>query len=130
MRSATHTITIDAPRDDVFAFLADGANLPRWAPNFATAVRPDGDGWIVDQGTGELRVALPANRELGTIDLVITLPSGARRAVYLRVLPNGDGAEFLFTLFHSDSRSDDDVARQNAEVAEELRRAKALCESR
>jgi hypothetical protein len=130
MRSHTHTITVDAPRDDVLAFIADGTNLPRWAPNFATAVRPDGDGWIVGEGTGEIRVEIPVNHELGTTDLHLTLPGGDRRVVHLRVLPNGTGAEVLFTLFHSDSRSDDDVERQNSEVAEELRRLKVLCEAR
>jgi hypothetical protein len=128
MRSATLTITIAAPRDDVFAFLADGANLPAWASNFAPAIRPNGDGWIVNQGAVEIGLEIPANRELGTVDLHITLPSGARRAVYLRVLPNGEGAEVLFTLFHSDLRTDDDIARQNDEVAEELRRVKAIFE--
>lgn len=130
MRSDTHSITIDAPRDDVLAFVADGANLPRWAPNFASAIRPDGDGWIVGSGDAEIRLDIPVHRELGTVDLHITLPNGGRRAVYLRVLPNAGGAEVLFTAFHSDSRTDEDIARQNAEIEDELRLLKSLCESR
>ena len=128
MRSDTQTITIDAPRSDVFAFLADAANLPRWAPNFATTVRPDGDGWIVEQGASEVRLRLEASVELGTLDLHVTPPDGRTRTVYGRVLPNAAGAELLFTMFHSDSRTDADIARQNAEVADELRRVKTLCE--
>jgi len=38
----------------VFAFVADPDNLPRWAPGFASAVRPDGDRWIVTSGETEL----------------------------------------------------------------------------
>jgi hypothetical protein len=129
MRSDTQTITIDAPRADVFAFVADATNLPRWAPNFATTVRPDGDGWIVGQGGSEVRLRLEAAAELGTVDLHVTPPDGRTRTVYGRVLPNAAGAEFLFTMFHSDSRTDADIARQNAEVADELRRVKTLCES-
>ena len=128
MRSDTQTITIEAPRANVFAFLADAANLPRWAPNFATAVRPDGEGWIVEQGGSEVRLRLEASAELGTVDLHVTPPDGRTRTVFGRVLPNAGGAEFLFTMFHSDSRSDADIARQNAEVREELRLVKALCE--
>lgn len=129
MRSDTRTITIDAPRADVLAFLADGANLPRWAPNFATAVRRDGDDWIVENPGGELRVRLAVDRGLGTFDLHFTPADGRERSIFGRVLPNGGGSEFLFTLFHSDSRSDEDVARANAEVGEELRRLKAFCEA-
>jgi hypothetical protein len=129
MRSDTQTVTVDAPRADVLAFLADARNLPRWAPNFATSVRPDGDGWVVDQDGVELRLRMAVSPELGTVDLHVSTPGGAGRAAFGRVLPNGNGAEFLFTLFHPDSRSDDDVARQSAEVTQELRRVKALCES-
>ena len=128
MRSDTQTITIEAPRANVFAFLADAANLPRWAPNFATAVRPDGDGWIVEQGGSEVRLRLEASAELGTVDLHVTPPDGRTRTAFGRVLPNAGGAEFLFTMFHSDSRSDADIARQSAEVREELRLVKTLCE--
>ena len=130
MRSNTQTITIDAPRADVLAFLADASNLPRWAPNFAAAVRPDGDGWIVEQGGSEVRLRLEVSLELGTVDLHVTPPDGRTRTVFGRVLSNAAGAEFLFTMFHSDSRTDADIARQNAEVEEELRRVKALCEPR
>jgi hypothetical protein len=129
MRSDTQTITIDAPRADVLAFLADAGNLPRWAPNFAPTVRPDGDAWIVGQGGSEVRLRLEVSAELGTVDLHVTPPDGRTRTVYGRVLPNAAGAEFLFTMFHSDSRTDVDIARQNAEVADELRRVKTLCES-
>jgi len=129
MRSDTQTITIDAPRADVFAFLADARNLPRWAPNFAAAVRPDGDGWIVGQGGSEVRLRLEVSDEPGTVDLHVTPPDGRTRTVYGRVLPNAAGAEFLFTMFHSDSRTEADIARQNTEVAEELRLVKTLCES-
>ena len=129
MRSDTRTITIDAPPADVVAFLADATNLPRWATNFASAVRPDGGGWIVEAGGGEARLRLAVNAELGTVDLHITPPDGRERSVYGRVLPNAGGAEYLFTLFHSDSRTDADIARAGAEVQEELRRLKELCEA-
>jgi Polyketide cyclase / dehydrase and lipid transport len=130
VRSDTRTITIGAPRDDVFAFLADPTNLPSWAPAFASAVHRDGDDWIVVQGPIELRLRVAADLERGTVDLHVTPPDGTSRTAYGRVLPNGDGAEYLFTLFHSDSRSDEQVARQAAEMEEELRRVKTLCELR
>jgi hypothetical protein len=130
MRSDTQSITIDAARADVVAFLADARNLPRWAPNFAGAVRPDGDGWIVEQGGSEVRLRLQVDAGLGTVDLHVTPPDGRTRTVFGRVLPNAAGAEFLLTMFHSDSRTEDDIARQKAEVAGELGLVKTICERR
>jgi hypothetical protein len=130
MRSDTQTITIDAPRADVFVFLADAMNLPRWAPNFAGAVRPDGQGWIVEQGGSEVRLRLEVDAELGTVDLHVTSPDGRTRTVFGRVLPNAAGSELLLTMFHSDSRTEADIARQRAEVAGELGLVKAICERR
>jgi len=129
MRSDTQTITIDAPPAAVLAFLADATNLPRWASNFAGAVRPDGDGWIVESGGGEARLRLAVNAEVGTVDLHVTPADGRERSVFGRVLPNAAGAEFLFTLFHSDSRTEADVARAAAGVRVELNALKALCET-
>lgn len=130
MRSDTQTITIDTPPAGVLAFLADATNLPRWASNFATAVRPDGDGWIVESGGGEARLRVAVNAEVGTVDLHVTPPDGRERSVYGRVLANAGGAEFLLTLFHSDRRTDADIARATAEVRDELQALKALCEAR
>jgi len=47
MRSDTQGVRIAAAPEEVWAFVADGANLPRWAIGFAKSVRPDRSGWTV-----------------------------------------------------------------------------------
>jgi hypothetical protein len=47
MRSDTQSVTIAADPERVFAFVADGSSLPRWAIGFAKSARPDGSGWTV-----------------------------------------------------------------------------------
>ena len=42
MRNATVTAVIDAPREQVFAYLADPEHLPEWATEFAREVRREG----------------------------------------------------------------------------------------
>jgi uncharacterized protein YndB with AHSA1/START domain len=129
MRAVTRSTTIDAPTGGVFSYLADAANLPSWAPAFATTVEPDGDAWVVGQGDARLGLRILADRERGTVDLRVTPPNGRESTVYMRVLPNGSGSELLFTLFFSDSRTDEELARQAAEVEAELARVRTACEA-
>lgn len=44
MPSAQHTVTINRPREKVFAFVADKNNDPRWRPGVAEIGRVSGDG--------------------------------------------------------------------------------------
>src|SRR5260370_4682897 len=53
MRSDTQSVTIAAAPGQVLAFVADGANLPRWAIGFARSLRPGPSGWILGTAQGE-----------------------------------------------------------------------------
>src|SRR4051812_22185086 len=116
--SATRSISISAPPHTVLDFVSDARTLPRWAPAFARAVRPDGDHWVVDTGEGEIHVAVDVSREQGTIDIVST--TDPRRGVFTRVLSNGEGSEYLFTQFFPDGTTEEAIARQVAVVEGEL----------
>jgi uncharacterized protein YndB with AHSA1/START domain len=41
----TKTVSIDAPVERVFKYLADAANWPKWAIVNVKAVKPAGDAW-------------------------------------------------------------------------------------
>jgi hypothetical protein len=127
VRSETRTRTIAAPPSAVLDVLGDARNLPRWAPAFARSVRQSGDHWVVDSGAGELVVDLRVAREQGTVDL--TSSTDRRRGAFLRVLPNADGSECLFTLFFGDGTPDEAVAAQMATVEDELARIASLAEA-
>lgn len=125
-RAETRTISVNAPPDAVLELVGDPCNLPRWAPAFARAVRPDGDDWLIATGEGETRITLRVSREHGTVDLLAA--ANPDRGAFSRVVPNGRGSEYLFTLFFSDDTDEDAVARQMAVVEQELRAVRALCE--
>jgi hypothetical protein len=122
-RAETRSISIQAPPDAVLDVVGDARAQPRWAPNFATTVRAEGDYWRVND---ELLINLRVERELGTVDIlrVERPPLGA----YSRVMPNGDGSEYQFTLFFPDSVEEAAITRQMTVVEEELRAVRALCE--
>jgi polyketide cyclase/dehydrase/lipid transport protein len=121
-RSETRQISIPAPPGKVLDVVGDAQALPRWAPNFATTVRAEDGHWVVND---ELHVDLRVDRELGTVDILRPKlpPTGA----YSRVVPNGEGSEYLFTLFFPDGAEEAAITKQMATVEEELRAVRELC---
>ena len=103
-RSETRTISIAAPPRAVLDVVGDPRRFPDWAPAFARSVRPEGDDWLVNTGTGEARVRVVVAAEQGTVDV---LDAGRpSRGAFLRVLPNGEGSELVFTLFFPDDAAE------------------------
>lgn len=51
------------------------------------------------------------------------------RGAFCRVLPNGGGSEFLFTLFFQRGASELAIGQQMSVVEEELRAVRNICES-
>jgi len=122
-RSETRSIAIAAPPETVLDYVGDARTLPDWAPAFTRSVHAEGEHWRVDAGLIDVRVS----RERGTVDIVSV--SEPARGVYTRVLPNGEGSEYLFTQFFPDGMREDDVDRQLEVVEAELRAVRAACEA-
>jgi hypothetical protein len=126
-RAETRSISIAAPPAAVLAVVADPRRLPEWAPAFARGVQPDGDDWLVDTGEGRARITVRVSPEHGTVDLLrATDPT---RGAFSRVVHNGDGSEYLFTLVFADGATEAAVSRQMATVETELEAVRALCEA-
>lgn len=122
----TQSISIAAPPQDVFELVADPYALPRWAPGFARTVRPDGDHWIIENDQGETRMTVRASRDHGTVDLLSA--EDPRQGAFTRVLPNGEGSEYQFTLLLPAELADEAVAQQLTIVESELQAVRTLCE--
>lgn len=97
--SRTLTVAIDCPAAEVYAFVADGANLPRWAAGLGTGARPVDGGWEVptEAGTAFLRYA--DDNVFGVLDHTVRLPRGGEVYVPMRVIADGTGSLVLFTVF-------------------------------
>jgi hypothetical protein len=128
MRSDTQTTTISASPDDVIAFVGDGANLPRWAIGFATAVRRNEAGWIVTTGQGDVPTSIAVDASAGTVDFHMRPAPGVEAAAYARAVPNGEGTEFVFTQFQQPGTPDEVFDQLVAAVGHELGVLKALLE--
>ena len=104
---------IDRSPEDVYAFASDPANLPAWA-----AVIGLGD-----------RVAFAPRNEFGVLDHVVTTASGETVAVPMRVIPDGAGAEVVFTVRRLPGMTDADLDRDVGLVAADLGTLKRVLES-
>jgi uncharacterized protein YndB with AHSA1/START domain len=80
--SLTLSVAIDAPPAAVYDYAVNPANLPKWAAGI-----PKG-----------AKVEFAERNHLGILDHVVTLPSGERVMVPLRVRAKEEGSEVVFTL--------------------------------
>jgi hypothetical protein len=133
MRSDTKAITIPASFETAFAFLTDPANLPRWAVGFARAIRREGETWLVTTAQGEFPIHYEVDAGHGVIDYHLMPAPGVEAVAYSRLVPNGEGVEYVFTQFQAPGMPDAVFAGQVTALAEELAilpailRAQAAC---
>jgi len=105
----------------VYDFASRPENMQLWASGLAAGLTPDGDDWIADGGPiGNVRVRFAPPNEFGVIDHTVTLPDGLRVENALRVVPNGDGAEVMFTLLRQAGMDDAAFAADAAHIARDL----------
>jgi hypothetical protein len=130
MRCDTQTVTIGAAPKDVLGFVGDGQNLPRWAIGFAKSVQPDSGDWVVTTGQGEVPLSIAVDKVTGTVDFRIEAVPGQVATAYARVVPNGEGSEFIFTQMQQPGVPDEMFDGLVAAVGHELTALKAIMEVR
>ena len=128
MRADTKTISIDASPRDVTRFLADPANLPRWAVGFAKAVRRENGGWKVETAGGEMALRIDADTATGIVDFVMSPRPGLEILAASRVVPRGSACEYVFTQFQAAGMSDEAFGKSIQALEHELKVLKAIAE--
>ena len=108
MQARTVTAVLDAPREQVFRYLADVENLPAWATEFARELKFEDGKTKVVNGLGEFYFSIEADPETGVIDMYAG-PTEEELAVFpTRVvgLPGGKVA-YSFTMFQGPEMPDE-----------------------
>ena len=122
-------VYIARPPAEVYEFASDPRNLPRWAAGLARSeVKRDGDEWIADAPFGKVRVRFVRRNSFGVMDHDVKLESGVTIHNPMRVVPNGEGSEFVFTLIRQPGMSDGQFAKDKAAVENDLKTLKDLLE--
>ena len=108
MTSRTVTALLDAPKEEVFDFLSQVVNLPKWASEFARELKyEDGKAKVVN-GLGEFYVSIDADPDTGVIDMYAG-PTETELALFptrVVALPAG-GSAFSFTMFQGAEMPDE-----------------------
>ena len=121
MRHHTVTTIFPAPREEVFTYLADIANLPEWASQFARELKlVDGRHKVVN-GLGEFFVEIHADARSGVIDMLAGPHEDALQLFPSRVVPLGDaGSAFTFTMFQAPDQPDQEFEGQYQSLLREF----------
>jgi hypothetical protein len=127
MRHHTVTATFAASRDEVFAYLADIDNLPKWATEFARELKLVDGRYKVVNGLGEFFFEIRADPESGLIDMLAGLNEDALQLFPTRVVPLGDGGSaFTFTMFQAPGQPDEKFEGQYHSLLRELENLELL----
>jgi hypothetical protein len=123
-------VSIERAADAVYAYVTDPANLSMWAAGLAEVpVREVAGEWVADSPLGRVVVAFVAWNDLGVADHDVTLPSGETVRNPMRVVPNGDGCDVVFSVRRRPEMSDADFAADTDAVARDLAALRSIMEA-
>jgi len=129
-RSRHISIGIDRPASAVYDFAADPLNLPRWAAGLAgSTVERDGERWFTESPMGRVTFAFVPHNDFGVLDHDVTLPSGETVYNPLRVIPDGEGCEVVFTLRQRAGMTDEKFELDANAVAQDLTTLRSLLDA-
>ena len=122
------SISINHPADEVYEFASNPENLPKWAAGISGSVKNVNGDWIAESPMGRVKVKFADKNRFGILDHDVTLPSGETFYNPMRVFPNEDGSELVFTLYQRPGMSDRDFRNDEEQIKADLEKLKALIE--
>jgi hypothetical protein len=130
MESRTLSVSIGRRPGEVYRFVADPRNFPKWAKAFCKSVREVAGRWVVETPAGEVGMRLVEENELGVLDHFVTVSPGKEVYVPMRVVANGEGSEVVFTVFRMEGISEEQFAEDVGMVERDLAALKDVLEKR
>ncbi|MDF0751848.1 SRPBCC family protein [Marinobacter sp. 71-i] len=123
------TIYIDRSPRDVYEFASNPENLPRWAAGLAgSEVKRAGSVWVAEAPFGRVKITFAEKNTFGVMDHDVELDSGVVVHNPMRVVPNGGGSEFMFTLMRQPYMSEEQFVEDKRAVEKDLRTLKEFLE--
>lgn len=124
------SVSIQRTPEAVYAFASQPENLPQWAAGLARSeLKKVGDNWIAEAPFGTVKIRFAAQNNFGVMDHEVELESGLVVYNPMRVVPNGQGSEFIFSLLRQPDMSDTDFVADKQAIESDLATLKALLET-
>jgi carbon monoxide dehydrogenase subunit G len=128
LQSRTLSVSIERPPADVYDFVSNPENLPKWAPGLCRSVRRSEGQWIVETPDGPVKFRFVERNELGVLDHSVSPAPGLEIMNPMRVVPNGSGSEVIFTVFQRPGMSAEQFTEDTGLVERDLRTLKTILE--
>jgi hypothetical protein len=127
--SRTFSVSINHEWKALYALIWRPEFFPRWASGLSKSdLRRQGDMWVTDGPDGPISIRFTDHNDYGIMDHHVVIDAGSEIYVPLRVIPNGDGAEVVLTLFRQPDMDEDRFSSDVKCVMRDLRKLKALIE--
>lgn len=129
MRESLHlSAYVDRSAADVYAYAVDPAHLPLWAAGLSAGIERREGRWVSRSPMGEVEVRFAPQNPYGVLDHEVTLPDGTAVANPMRVIPDGERCEVVFTLRRRADTTDEAFAADAVAVRTDLASLKAILE--
>ena len=122
------SVSINRPADQVYEFVSNPENLPKWATGLSSYIKNVNGDWIAESPMGRVKIKFTDKNKSGILDHDVTLPSGAKVYNPMRVFPNNNGSELIFTLYRRPDMSGQMFAEDVKAVTRDLDKLKTLLE--
>ena len=122
------SVSILRAPQDVYRLASNPENLPQWAAGLGGEIRLQDGEWIADGPLGRVKVRFIAANPYGLLDHDVSVESGETFHNPLRVVPNGEGSEVIFTVFRRVGISERDFEADLTAVRKDLETLKQLLE--
>ncbi len=110
-----------------YDFVSNPENFPKWAKNFCKSVNHVNNKWVAETPEGPVEFRFVKKNEYGILDhYVKTLDKEI--FVPVRVVPNAEGSQIIFTLFQNAGMSDNNFEKDSKLVEQDLNNLKSLME--
>jgi hypothetical protein len=122
------SISINRPFDDVNDFLSLPTNFEKWAAGLGKGFQQVNGEWVFEAGDSIAKIRFTAKNEFGVADHYVYPQPGIEIYVPMRVVPNENGSEVIFTLFRRPEMTDQQLVDDSAAVRRDLEKLKAVLE--
>ena len=122
------SVSINRSADQVYEFASNPENLPKWAAGLSGSIKKINEDWVAESPMGRVKVKFAEKNKFGVLDHDVTLPSGVKVYNPMRVFPNNDGSELIFTVYRRSDVSDQEFAEDSESVQKDLAKLKTLLE--